>query len=146
MVQTANYDSVGQQIRSQDVLISTLNHLHQSLSTVSSTATSLLPESDPTLLQNPSAPSRDILIPPELLHYVDGGRNPDIYTREFVELARRGNQIMKGKQEAFGGFRDLLAREIGRGCPELRDDVNQVLKGGGVKEMKWDEDIKTEQV
>lgn len=145
MVQTAAYDQVGHQIRSQDVLISTLTRLHQSLTTVSITATSLLTESDPTLHNNPKAPSRDILIPPELLHYVDGGRNPDIYTREFVELARRGNQIMKGKKEAFGGFRDILAREIGQGCPELREDVNRVLKGGGVGEMKWEEDAKMEQ-
>ncbi|TVY53302.1 Mediator of RNA polymerase II transcription subunit, partial [Lachnellula suecica] len=45
-------------------------------------------------------------IPPELVDYVDNGRNPDIYTREFVELARRGNQLMKGKMRAFGDFRD----------------------------------------
>jgi mediator of RNA polymerase II transcription subunit 10 len=74
-------------------------------------------------------------VPPELLQYVDNGRNPDIYTREFVELARKGNQLMKGKQEAFASFRDVLAGEMGKALPELREDVGRVLdETGGVKE------------
>lgn len=70
-------------------------------------------------------------IPPELIQYVDNGRNPDIYTREFVELARRGNQLMKGKQDAFAGFRDVLAGEMGRVLPELREGVGRVLDATG---------------
>lgn len=66
-------------------------------------------------------------IPPELIQYVDNGRNPEIYTREFVELARRGNQLMKGKKEAFGSLRDVLAREMSNALPELRDDIDRVL-------------------
>lgn len=74
-------------------------------------------------------------VPPELLQYVDNGRNPDIYTREFVELARKGNQLMKGKQEAFASFRDVLAGEMGKALPELREDVGRILdETGGVKE------------
>lgn len=146
MVQTAAYDQVGSQIRSQDVLVTTLTHLHKSLTTLSTTANSLLPESSPLNDTNdPTPSSKDILIPPELLHYVDGGRNPDIYTREFVELARRGNQIMKGKQEAFGAFRDVLAREIGFGLPEVREDVRGVLEGAGVERgMGWEEGVTME--
>jgi mediator of RNA polymerase II transcription subunit 10 len=75
-------------------------------------------------------------IPPELLQYVDNGRNPDIYTREFVELARKGNQLMKGKLEAFGSFRDVLAGEMGAALPELRKDVvDVVVKTGGRAEV-----------
>lgn len=64
-----------------------------------------------------------------------------------MELARRGNQILKGKQDAFGAFRDVLAREMGRGLPELKDDVANVVRLTG---GKWDdgnggEDIKMEQ-
>jgi mediator of RNA polymerase II transcription subunit 10 len=65
-------------------------------------------------------------VPPELIRYVDGGRNPDIYTREFVELARRSNQLMKGKETAFGSFRDILAQEMVKGMPEVRGDVKRV--------------------
>lgn len=70
-------------------------------------------------------------VPLELITYVDGGRNPDIYTREFVELVRRENQLMRGKARAFGGFRDVLAREIASANPELRDDVEAVVVGTG---------------
>jgi mediator of RNA polymerase II transcription subunit 10 len=75
-------------------------------------------------------------IPPELIQYVDNGRNPEIYTREFVELARRGNQLMKGKMEAFSSFRDVLAGEMSRAMPELRDDVGRVVEEtGGNKDV-----------
>ncbi|KAI0007813.1 mediator complex, subunit Med10 [Xylariaceae sp. FL0662B] len=66
-------------------------------------------------------------IPPELIQYVDGGRNPDIYTREFVELVRRGNQLLRGKQAAFARFRDVLAAEIAAAMPELARDAARVV-------------------
>ncbi|KAI1143778.1 mediator complex, subunit Med10 [Hypoxylon sp. FL0543] len=76
-----------------------------------------------------AAPDRAPLphIPPELIQYVDNGRNPDIYTREFVELVRRGNQLARGRQSAFASFRDALAAEMDRAMPELRADVAGVL-------------------
>lgn len=70
-------------------------------------------------------------VPLELITYVDGGRNPDIYTREFVELVRRENQLMRGKAAAFASFRDVLACEIASANPELRDDVAAVVVGTG---------------
>ena len=78
-----------------------------------------------------SSNATPIRVPPELIQYVDGGRNPDIYTREFVELARRGNQLMKGKQEAFASFRDILAREMASALPEVRSDVEKVVRETG---------------
>jgi len=53
-------------------------------------------------------------VPPEIIGYVDSGRNPDIYTREFVELVQRGNAYVKGKSEALASFRDALAEEMVR--------------------------------
>lgn len=49
---------------------------------------------------------------------------------------------MKGKQEAFGSFRDVLAREMSRGLPELKDDVKMVVEATG---GNWD-DVKEEEV
>jgi mediator of RNA polymerase II transcription subunit 10 len=72
-------------------------------------------------------------IPPELIGYIDNGRNPDIYTREFVELARRGNQLMKGKMDAFSSFRDVLAEEMENSMPELREDIGKVVESTGGK-------------
>lgn len=107
---------------SRDVLANELRALERSLQAVHGTATRPDPER--------SLPR----VPPELVHYVEGGRNPDIYTREFVELARRGNQLLRGKQSAFASFRDTLAAEIARAMPELRDDAAAavaVTSGGG---------------
>ncbi|KAI0976019.1 transcription factor subunit Med10 of mediator complex-domain-containing protein [Xylaria arbuscula] len=96
---------------SRDVLAAELSALSRSLQTLHRTSTAR------TLPQ----------VPPELVQYVDNGRNPDVYTREFVELVRRGNQLMRGKQSAFASFRDVLAGEIENAMPELRDDAARVV-------------------
>lgn len=70
-------------------------------------------------------------VPPELIQYVEGGRNPDIYTREFVELVHRGNQLMRGKMHAFAHFRDILADHISEAMPELRTDVEEIVRDTG---------------
>ncbi|KAF2970273.1 hypothetical protein GQX73_g3292 [Xylaria multiplex] len=100
---------------SRDVLAAELTALSRSLQTIHRTsATRTLPQ-----------------VPPDLVQYVDNGRNPDIYTREFVELVRRGNQLMRGKQSAFASFRDVLAGEIENAMPELRDDAARVVAATG---------------
>ncbi|KAI1476019.1 hypothetical protein K445DRAFT_7405 [Daldinia sp. EC12] len=100
---------------SRDVIAAELRTLSANLQAIHSRAT------DPLL---PSLPH----VPPELVEYVENGRNPDIYTREFVEAVRRGNQLMRGKQRAFASFRDVLAHEMDRAMPELRGDVARVLE------------------
>ncbi|KAI8952040.1 transcription factor subunit Med10 of mediator complex-domain-containing protein [Xylaria longipes] len=124
MVQVTAYDSTTTTTTStsspssrasRDVLAAELTALSRSLQTVHRTATAR------TLPQ----------VPPELVQYVDGGRNPDVYTREFVELVRRGNQLMRGKQSAFARFRDVLAGEIESAMPELRDDAAKVVAATG---------------
>ncbi|KAI1828316.1 transcription factor subunit Med10 of mediator complex-domain-containing protein [Xylaria intraflava] len=115
MVQTTAYDSTPSARPTRDVLATELAALSRSLQTVHRTATTrALPQ-----------------VPPELVQYVDNGRNPDIYTREFVELVRRGNQLMRGKQTAFAAFRDVLAGEIENAMPELRDDAAAVVAATG---------------
>jgi mediator of RNA polymerase II transcription subunit 10 len=74
---------------------------------------------------------KDIQLPPEIIDYVDAARNPDIYTREFVELVQRGNQDLKGKKEAFASFRDVLAREMRSAMPECAREVERVLAATG---------------
>ncbi|KAF4580970.1 Mediator of RNA polymerase II transcription subunit 10 [Ophiocordyceps camponoti-floridani] len=90
-----------------------------------------LPPNPPRLRLLPPTPLPSV--PPELLEYVENGRNPDIYTREFIELVRRGNQLMRGKMLAFAGFRDVLAAEMLAALPELSDDVDRVLDATGGK-------------
>lgn len=76
---------------------------------------------------NRRAPSLDVHLPPEVMQYVQEGRNPDIYTREFVELGMRNNQRLRGKAAAFSQFRDIFANEISGGVPELAAEVRRVV-------------------
>ena len=101
--------------------------------------TALPPGEAPTELNASIDPSNpplsSIQLPPEIIDYVDAARNPDIYTREFVELVQRGNQDLKGKREAFAGFRDVLAREMRSAMPECRGEVDRVIAAtGGAKD------------
>ncbi|KAK4106182.1 hypothetical protein N658DRAFT_460504 [Parathielavia hyrcaniae] len=124
LVQVSNYDALGRSTR--DALAQDFQTLDATLRTLHTTAL--------TTSNNGTTPNNtDRRIPEPLLHYVENGRNPDIYTREFVELVRRMNQLARGKARAFGGFRDVLAREMGCALPELRADVGRVLEatGGG---------------
>ncbi|KAJ9637238.1 RNA polymerase II mediator complex subunit [Coniosporium apollinis] len=72
-------------------------------------------------------------IPPEVIQYIEQGRNPDIYTREFVELVQKWNQKIGGKCEAMALFRDVLAREIVSAMPEVRGEVERVVRATGGK-------------
>jgi mediator of RNA polymerase II transcription subunit 10 len=141
MVQVATYDSVGRP--SKEVLS---NEMYESLASPYLCARLIrsrktLSQSLRTLHMSASPPNNLPSVPPELLEYVEHGRNPDIYTREFVELVRRGNQLMRGKRHAFETFRDTLAENMTTAMPELRDDVAQVVEAtGGVPPGK-----KTEQ-
>ena len=66
-------------------------------------------------------------VPADVIAYVEAGRNPDIYTREFVEATQRLNQERKGRSESYAAFRDVLANEIATEMPDLKHDVEGVL-------------------
>ncbi|KAK4155185.1 transcription factor subunit Med10 of mediator complex-domain-containing protein [Chaetomidium leptoderma] len=118
LVQVSNYDTTpGRPTR--DALVQDFQTLDTTLAQLHTNAHHL-----PT-------PSANKGIPEPLIEYVENGRNPDIYTREFVELVRRTNQLARGKAHAFGGFRDVLAREMSSALPELRADVARVVEGTG---------------
>ncbi|KAF2455889.1 transcription factor subunit Med10 of mediator complex-domain-containing protein [Lineolata rhizophorae] len=92
-----------------------------------------------------AAPSVSVNIPPDIIQYVEDGRNPDIYTREFVELVQRNNQRLKGKSDALAAFRDILAADIAGAMPEMRGEVVRVLESVGVGSEVLDrEDGRTE--
>ncbi|KAH0537413.1 hypothetical protein GP486_008829, partial [Trichoglossum hirsutum] len=75
-----------------------------------------------------TTPSLAVSVPREIIAYVEDGRNPDIYTREFVELVQRQNLFVRGKADAFAAFRDVLAEEIASALPALKHDVDRVLR------------------
>ena len=80
-----------------------------------------------------TAPSVRIDIPPEVTNYVESSRNPDIYTREFVELVQRTNQMIKGREEAYRSLQEQIAWQLSNAVPELKDDVVKVVEATGGK-------------
>lgn len=70
-------------------------------------------------------------LPPEIIDYVERSRNPDIYTREFVELVQKLNQQLKGRSQAFADFRDILAREMMGALPDCKQDITMVVESTG---------------
>ncbi|KAJ8112911.1 hypothetical protein OPT61_g4837 [Boeremia exigua] len=80
-----------------------------------------------------TAPSVQIDIPPEVTNYVESSRNPDIYTREFVELVQRTNQMLKGREEAYRFLQEQIAWQLSHAVPELRNDVTRVVEATGGK-------------
>lgn len=54
---------------------------------------------------------------------------------------------MKGRKEAFAGFRDVLAREMGKVFPELRGEIETVVErtgGDGGRVFEGKEEVKNE--
>lgn len=72
-------------------------------------------------------------MPREVIQYVEDGRNPDVYTREFVEVAVKQNQLLHGKVEAMKGFRDTLVEEVEAAFPELAVELGRIVEGTGGK-------------
>jgi len=68
-----------------------------------------------------------LMVPPNIIEYVARSRNPDIYAREFYELAMRSNQVLKGKAETYMSFAEKLARDTSAAFPELAEAVKAVM-------------------
>ncbi|KAJ5852173.1 Mediator complex subunit Med10 [Penicillium soppii] len=130
-IQSAVHGYLGPE--TQQELVRKVKNLTLALSTLS-THTQLPQSQEPQTEIDPSNPSlASIQLPPEIIDYVDSARNPDIYTREFVELVQRGNQDLRGKREAFADFRDVLAREMRSAMPECRGEVDRAVAASGGK-------------
>ncbi|RMZ69932.1 hypothetical protein GMOD_00008873 [Pyrenophora seminiperda CCB06] len=80
-----------------------------------------------------TAPSIRINIPPEVMSYVENSRNPDIFTREFVETVQRMNQMLNGRVDAYRMLQEQLARQVSSAIPELKDDVSTIVEVSGGK-------------
>ena len=80
-----------------------------------------------------TAPSIHVSIPPEVTNYVESSRNPDIFTREFVETVQRMNQMLKGRSEALQMLQGQIAWQLTNVIPELKDDVKQAVESSGGK-------------
>ncbi|EPY53668.1 mediator complex subunit Med10 [Schizosaccharomyces cryophilus OY26] len=66
----------------------------------------------------------------DVLEYVEQGRNPDVYARQFSELVQKDNQYVHGKFLAMENFQQTLAEEIISAYPHLKNDVDDILAQG----------------
>ena len=80
----------------------------------------------------PNNPVHDQRIPPEIVDYVDEGRNPDIFTRDFVENVTRGNSVINGKKQAFRDFSVIFAAKLKEGFSGMDQHVDQVMERAGL--------------
>lgn len=65
-------------------------------------------------------------IPVDVISYIEDGRNPDIYTREFVEVTAKLNARLKGKMLGFEKLRDVLGDKLVEEFPHLAEPVRDI--------------------
>lgn len=80
---------------------------------------------------DPRSQLHKLSIPVEVLQYIEDGRNPDIYTREFVEAIRRSNQYQRAKMNGLRQLRDSLAEKIDEEFPDLEQSVQGIIERTG---------------
>ena len=69
----------------------------------------------------------DVMVPDTIIEYLEDGRNPDIYSREFSETVVVQNQFIRGKMLAMAQFRDLLATDLAAAFPDLKSDIDRAV-------------------
>ena len=77
---------------------------------------------------DPKSVLRQVDIPFEVFQYIEDGRNPDIYTREFIEAIRRSNQYQRAKIHGLRQLRDSLAERIVEEFPDLKQEVQNIIE------------------
>jgi mediator of RNA polymerase II transcription subunit 10 len=105
-----------------DLLVDKMTDLAQSLNRLQNMT---------SLTASPNNPIHKVRIAPEIVDYVDDGRNPDIFTRDFVENVQRGNAVINGKQKAFKDFSEVFAQVLKEGMPDLARHVDRVMDNAG---------------
>lgn len=75
-----------------------MNKLNQLILQLSQTSTTA---NDPN---DANTNLKQFLIPIDVISYIEDGRNPDIYTREFIEVNAKSNARLKGKMLGFKNY------------------------------------------
>lgn len=111
-------------------LANNINKVINQLKSLESSANESSPSADTQETNNDtddvSNKLSEINIPLEVLNYIEDGRNPDIYTREFIEVVRKINQYLNGKSIAFNKFKNILSSKIIKEFPDLQESVNEI--------------------
>ncbi|CCE93906.1 mediator complex subunit NUT2 TDEL_0H00470 [Torulaspora delbrueckii] len=83
---------------------------------------------------DPDSQLQNVNVPLEVVQYIEDGRNPDIYTREFVEAIRRSNQYQRAKMHGLRQLRDSLADKIVEEFPDLEPSVHNIAQRAGLSD------------
>lgn len=75
-------------------------------------------------------------VPQDVLEYIEAGRNPNVYSRQFSEAVTRESQGMHGKMAAHKDFAVVLGGCIEQDFPELTNHVGLALQERVVAEEK----------
>ena len=85
---------------------------------------------------DPNNPLQNVRIAPEVIDYVEDGRNPDIFTRDFVDLVLRGNAVFNGKREAFRNFSQVFAKALSDNFDGMDDEIDMIMDNADMKRDK----------
>lgn len=61
---------------------------------------------------------QDVHIPHEVFEYIDNGKNPQLYTKHCIEKALTKNELVKGKIDMYGKFRQELLSQLSTVYPD----------------------------
>ncbi|GAA5962550.1 hypothetical protein JCM3765_003725 [Sporobolomyces pararoseus] len=67
----------------------------------------------------------DILIPLDVISQVDQGRNPHLFTKDFIERLSGENMYTNGILSAVSGYRDLLVESMKDAFPDLAEFLDK---------------------
>ncbi|KAG0338046.1 Mediator of RNA polymerase II transcription subunit 10 [Podila horticola] len=70
----------------------------------------------------------DIMVPMEVLSFIEDGKNPDLFTKSFIECVAGENQFTNGKITAMKSFESSLTQNLGAVFPEEMDEYQDILK------------------
>lgn len=69
---------------------------------------------------------KEFPIPVDIISYIEDGRNPDIYTREFLEVNAKSNAKLKGKVHNFKKLQNVLSEKVVNEFPDLKETVENI--------------------
>lgn len=60
---------------------------------------------------------QDVQLPIEVFDYIDSGKNPQFYTKDYMEKALTKNEEVKGKIDYYKKFKSILIEELTKVFP-----------------------------
>ena len=93
------------------------------------------------LANDKSETSQNMNIPLDVIQYIESTRNPDVYTREFVESIKLANDYQREKQNAL----KYMSLKLGEGIIEAfgEEDDDDVEDDDGLDKQKIKEAVES---